>query len=354
MSFSLFLILFHFVAPIQALLNPKSSNISAIYVFGDSTVDPGNNNYINTIFRSNFQPYGRDFPNQVPTGRFSNGRIPTDFIASYLGIKEFVPPYLDKSLSMEDLMTGVSFASAGTGYDPFTAQLSHVIEMPTQLEYFREYRTKLVNAIGTNRTDDHIHNSVAVISCGTNDFIVNYFALPIRQKTYDVASYRQFLLRNFRQLIQGLWDLGIRKFVVGGLPPMGCLPEVITSRHEFIRRECVTTYSLAAREFNQNLQDELVAMQNIFKLHRGLIVYADIYGPLTDLIQNPQKYGFEETSRGCCGSGLLEASFACGPNSLVCSDASKYVFWDAIHPSERAYYFVSTSFHGIINLFIKH
>lgn len=60
-------------------LNKK---VSGFYVFGDSTVDPGNNNYINTPFRSNFPPYGRDFTNHVPTGRFSNGKLSTDFIGN--------------------------------------------------------------------------------------------------------------------------------------------------------------------------------------------------------------------------------------------------------------------------------
>lgn len=44
--------------------------------------------------------------------------------ASYIGLKEFVPPYLDPILSLEELMTGVSFASGGSGLDPLTAQIS--------------------------------------------------------------------------------------------------------------------------------------------------------------------------------------------------------------------------------------
>lgn len=45
-------------------------------------------------------------------------------VASYLGIKDHLPPYLDLSLGKEELMTGVSFASAGSGFDPLTAQFS--------------------------------------------------------------------------------------------------------------------------------------------------------------------------------------------------------------------------------------
>jgi len=44
--------------------------------------------------------------------------------ASYAGLKEFVPAYLDTTLNVAELMTGVSFASAGSGYDPLTPRLS--------------------------------------------------------------------------------------------------------------------------------------------------------------------------------------------------------------------------------------
>lgn len=47
--------------------------------------------------------------------------------ASFVGVKENLPPYLNKSLTIEDLMTGVSFASSGSGYDPVTSQLSVIL-----------------------------------------------------------------------------------------------------------------------------------------------------------------------------------------------------------------------------------
>lgn len=46
------------------------------------------------------------------------------FEASYAGVKDSVPAYLDPTLTIENLMTGVSFASAGTGFDPMTTKLS--------------------------------------------------------------------------------------------------------------------------------------------------------------------------------------------------------------------------------------
>lgn len=97
--------------------------VPAIIVFGDSTVDSGNNNQISTLLKSNFEPYGRDFIGGQPTGRFSNGRLPTDFISEAFGIKPTVPAYLDPTYDIKDFATGVCFASAGTGYDNATSDV---------------------------------------------------------------------------------------------------------------------------------------------------------------------------------------------------------------------------------------
>lgn len=64
------------------------SNMTCILVFGDSSVDPGNNNHIATTTRSNFPPYGKDFFNRSSTGRFTNGRLATDFIGKKLNKKK--------------------------------------------------------------------------------------------------------------------------------------------------------------------------------------------------------------------------------------------------------------------------
>ena len=53
----------------------------ALFIFGDSLFDAGNNNYINTSSnnQANYAPYGENFF-KYPSGRFSDGRIIPDFI----------------------------------------------------------------------------------------------------------------------------------------------------------------------------------------------------------------------------------------------------------------------------------
>lgn len=59
---------------------------TGLFIFGDSTVDAGNNNYIETIpeNRANYEPYAQNGFFQEPTGRFSDGRIIVDFIGEVI------------------------------------------------------------------------------------------------------------------------------------------------------------------------------------------------------------------------------------------------------------------------------
>ena len=61
---------------------PPAPLVPALFVIGDSTADVGTNNYLGTLARADREPYGRDFDTHRPTGRFSNGRIPVDYLGN--------------------------------------------------------------------------------------------------------------------------------------------------------------------------------------------------------------------------------------------------------------------------------
>ena len=64
-------------------------------------------------------------------------------IASKLGIKELVPQFLDPELSYDDVKTGVSFASADSGFDDLTSMISNVIPVMKQIDLFKNYIQRL-------------------------------------------------------------------------------------------------------------------------------------------------------------------------------------------------------------------
>ena len=61
-----------------------TNNIPALFLFGDSIADTGNNNWLFTLARADFYPYGKNFVDRVPTGRFCDGLLAVD----YLGTKK--------------------------------------------------------------------------------------------------------------------------------------------------------------------------------------------------------------------------------------------------------------------------
>lgn len=65
--------------------DPPPRLVPAVFVFGDSTVDVGNNNYLNitAAARANYPQYGVDFSRSTPTGRFSNGRNTADLLGRF-------------------------------------------------------------------------------------------------------------------------------------------------------------------------------------------------------------------------------------------------------------------------------
>ncbi|XP_075488561.1 GDSL esterase/lipase At4g26790-like [Primulina tabacum] len=325
---SLFLVLL-FLQQIPEL----DAKVSSIIVFGDSTVDSGNNNYIPTVLKSNFKPYGRDFDGGKATGRFSNGRIPPDFIAEAFGIKKTIPAYLDPAYNIKDFVTGVCFASAGTGYDNLTSNVLQVIPLWKELDYYKQYQQWLRDYLGKVKADEVISEALYIISIGTNDFLENYYLLPHRPSKYSVEEYQKFLAGIASTFITQIYQLGARKISITGLPPMGCLPLERTTNLAS-GGGCIEKYNNVSLDFNKKLQ---VLIETLNKELSGLqLVLTDPYAILYDMIRNPHSFGFEKVAVACCGTGMIEMSYLCNEhNPYTCSDANKYVFWDSFHPTEK-------------------
>lgn len=66
------------IAPRQEI---RKELVPAMFVFGDSLIDNGNNNNLPSFAKANYYPYGIDFSGG-PTGRFSNGYTIVDEIGN--------------------------------------------------------------------------------------------------------------------------------------------------------------------------------------------------------------------------------------------------------------------------------
>ncbi|XP_037493692.1 GDSL esterase/lipase At2g42990 [Jatropha curcas] len=280
------ILIFFFLA---LLVAETTAKVPAIIVFGDSTVDAGNNNLISTVLKSNFRPYGRDFEGGRPTGRFCNGRIPPDFISEAFGLKPSIPAYLDPMYSISDFATGVCFASAGTGYDNATAKVLNVIPLWKELDYYKDYQNKLRAYIGKQKADTIIREALYLMSLGTNDFLENYYTFPTRRSQFTIKQYEDFLVRIAGNFIAELYNLGARKISLTGLPPMGCLPLERTT-NIMGGHDCLPEYNHVALEFNGKLEN-LVSYLNKELPGLNLLFTRSVYDRFYDIVRRPRLYG---------------------------------------------------------------
>ncbi|XP_009625753.1 GDSL esterase/lipase At5g22810 isoform X1 [Nicotiana tabacum] len=326
---SLFILALKFLV----MVNGQPS-VPALFIFGDSVVDAGNNNYLKTIVKANFPPYGRDFPKHIPTGRFCNGKLASDFTAENLGFTSYPPAYLSKKAKGKNLLIGANFASGSSGYYDTTSRLYDAIPLSKQLEFYKEYQKKLVVIAGKVNATSIINGSIHLVSAGSSDFVQNYYINPLLYKVYTPDQFSDILVKSYTKFILELYGLGARKIGVTTVPPIGCLPASITifgkdSNH------CVKKMNKVAVSFNNKLNSTSINLQkNLSGLN---LVVLDIYQPFLDLVTHPADNGFFEARKACCGTGLLETSILCNAKSPgTCANASEYVFWDGFHPTEAA------------------
>ncbi|KAK7352228.1 hypothetical protein VNO80_17647 [Phaseolus coccineus] len=314
---------------------PPNLWVPAVLVFGDSIMDTGNNNNnTQTLAKCNFPPYGRDFQGGIPTGRFGNGKVPSDLIAEELGIKDLLPAYFDPNLQPNDLLTGVCFASGGSGYDPLTSKMATAISLSGQIDMFREYIRKLEGLVGEDRTKFILANSIVLVVEGSNDISNTYFLSHAREVQYDIPTYTDLMVSSAASFFKEIYQLGARRIGVLSAPPIGCVPFQRTILGGIVRK-CAEKYNDAAKLFNDKLEKELASLNR--NLPNARMVYLDVYSPLLDIIVNYQNYGFKVGDRGCCGTGKIESAVFCNPLDTTCQNVGDYVFWDSFHPSENVY-----------------
>ncbi|VVB00019.1 unnamed protein product [Arabis nemorensis] len=328
----LWLVFVLIVVETNATKQGKNATIPALIVFGDSIMDTGNNNNLPTLLKCNFPPYGKDFISGLATGRFSDGRVPSDLIAEKLGLAKTLPAYMNRNLKPKDLLKGVTFASGGTGYDPLTAKIMSVISVWDQLTYFKEYISKIKKNFGEEKAQNILDNSFFVVVSSSNDLAHTYLAQSHR---YDRTSYANFLADSAVKFVRELHKLGARKIGVFSAVPVGCVPLQRTVFGGIFTRGCNKPLNNMAKQFNSRLSP---ALDSLDKELDGIILYIDVYDTLFDMIQHPKRYGFVVADRGCCGIGSLAISYMCNSlNPFTCSNSSAYIFWDSYHPTERAY-----------------
>ncbi|CAM6106093.1 unnamed protein product [Calypogeia fissa] len=309
----------------------STSNPPALFIFGDSLVDSGNNNYIQTLAKANILFNGIDFPGG-PTGRFCNGRMVVDILCDILGIP-YPPPFLDPQTNGSRSLRGVNYASGAGGIlDSTGADFLARICMNQQISNFHDTTLPQLEAqLGTDMTSTLLASSLVAIIMGSNNYINNYLIVESVQTQYTPTQFNVLLINSFRRQLMELYDFGLRMFFVSGIGPIGCTPHQLAISGQ---PTCVSSVNAQAQDFNALTVSMLQDLNS--QLPDAKYLFGDSYTSLINIINDPGKYGFTVVNEGCCGGGTYRAQVLCQPTASVCSNRKEYVFWDAYHPTEAA------------------
>ncbi|KAJ0983078.1 hypothetical protein J5N97_011333 [Dioscorea zingiberensis] len=278
----------------------------AIYLFGSSVLDMGNNNYIPTGAKANYYPYGIDFSNGEATGRFTNGKNAMDFIVEMLGVSTPKPSLSlsDMADMAEEFLKGVNFASGGAGVLDSTYM------------------------IGIVKTYQHISNSFIVINIGNNDITV------ASDTGVNPDKYASLLISTLRPNLKNIYFFGGHKFVTISSGAQGCLPML---RAITATRDCHKDANLLAKAYNKrlaSLMEELQLIESYFgELHYS---FFDLFAAHEILYKSRETLGFGEGEVACCGTGPFNGSIIrCTPGTVPCSNRTDHIYWDNVHYTER-------------------
>ncbi|XP_074305963.1 GDSL esterase/lipase At5g03610-like [Silene latifolia] len=311
-----------------------------LFVFGDSYADTGNDR--NPDAKSWKEPYGITFPGK-PSGRFSDGRVFTDFLAKSLKLKSPIP-YIRRNRRNSHLRYGMNLAYGGTGV--FDTKMPYP-NMTTQINMFQQLLNQSIF------TPQDLQHSIAYVSLVGNDY-TNYLA-----NGGTAQGLQTFIPKVVNQLvlnIERIYKMGVKKILVTGLQPLGCLPH---STYPSLYKKCDNASNTATQFHNLLLQKSVLKLNNMTANGSTSFPFVtiDLYKAFSSIIQPPiaeqKKSVFKNLLVPCCTG--LNSTYDCGSVDAnfkkmytVCSDPKSYFFWDSSHPTQAGWEALTLSLQSII------
>ncbi|KAL6655006.1 hypothetical protein ACP70R_005832 [Stipagrostis hirtigluma subsp. patula] len=309
-----------------------------LWVFGDSYADTGNLGDLGReLTHAWYDPYGATFPGR-PTGRWSDGRVLTDFIASAMGMPTPVAYKLRRRAAQALLARGMNFAVGGAGVldtGNFQRNLS------AQIDLFQAQRP-------TAAANGGCDAGVAVVVVSGNDYS---YAADKDNGTSAAIAYIPTVVRRLREQLRRLRDeAGMRKVVVTNLHPMGCTP-LFTRAVNYTG--CDPLANAGAAQHNAALQSVLAGLD---PANRTFLLL-DLNAPFAAFVEGDGGGRFAEPRRPCCES--FTADGYCGEQDdggrrqyTLCDDPGKHFYWDDVHPTQAAWAAVAETFRPNIQQFL--
>ncbi|KAL3642671.1 hypothetical protein CASFOL_013486 [Castilleja foliolosa] len=324
-------------------INDQAFRPAKLFVFGDSYADTGN--IRKSLGNSWSPPYGTTLPGK-PAGRFSDGRVLTDYLARFLGLKSPLAYELMK-LGGKKLENGLNFAYGGSGV--FNTLGTIVPNMTTQIGYFE----RLIDQSVYTKWD--VQSSVALVVLAGNDY--GAYLLRPDATPQGLQNYIPIVINQLALDLKRIQGLGATRIAVTSLQPLGCLPRT-TQESSF--RQCNSTENSFVNYHNLLLQQAVAKLNNGTK--NASVFTLDLYSSFTTVLQQKGDYQgslrFETPLKPCCMG--ISSGYSCGSLDergekmyTVCSDPKSSFFWDSSHPSDAGWHAVYTTLKSSLELLVK-
>lgn len=264
---------------------------SQLVVFGDSLSDSGNNA---VLFGGVRTPVPLTPPNIIPTapypsGRYSNGPVWVEQLASDLGLSV-----------QASLLGGTNYAYGGARVGQPISPIPP-ISLPSQVFQF-------LTATGDKASPDSLY----VIEGGANDARDALAALIAGNPGAANQIIDDFTV-NMATMVTDLYNAGATDFLISNVPDPGPAPAV-QSQIPLV----VSTATFIAQTMNGFLDAALTSLEQTLPID---IFQFDAFGFTDEVVANPQAFG------------LVNASFPCAVSQACINDPGGYFFWDGIHPT---------------------
>ncbi|CAN6325922.1 unnamed protein product [Urochloa humidicola] len=326
----------------------RGAPFESIFAFGDAFTDTGNNpvvfgwyNVSDEVLRP---PYGMTFFHGVPTGRNSNGRLIIDFIAQGLGLP-LVPAYQSHKGSF---LQGANFAVAeATALNASFFNVGQTdISLELQLGWFEELKPSLCKT--DQECKDFFGRSLFFMGeIGIDDYHISF---GMRKSMQEIRAYIPDVIRTITIGTERVIQHGAKTVVVPGMVPSGCLASILVALADADMSEydaatgCLKEPNEIVALHNSLLQD---AVEKLQAKHPDLtIMYTDMFNHVMGMIKSPEQFGFKsDVLTVCCGGRgryHYNMSVACGDEAATtCKDPSTRLFWEGVHLTEAAYYYIA-------------
>ncbi|XP_031487928.1 GDSL esterase/lipase At1g71691-like [Nymphaea colorata] len=313
------------------------SNVKAMFVFGDSIVDCGNNDFLDTYAKCNYFPYGVDFILRA-TGRCTNGRTPADFLGLFLGLPHFLPAFYDPQTRGSSILAGVNYASGASGILDSTRQSLNVTSLSHQIANFGETTLPDLKSQlnGSFALSSYLSQSIFFFLIGGGDYMASCTTSSGVAVECDLQKLTELLIRNYTHHLMKAYDLGARKFVVFNLLQTGCDPYFKQRNNG----SCVDLLNEGSTLFNNALRP---ALENLSEDLPGFsFVYINMSGIINVIIDDPTTYGLKLTNESCCFFNAASVTESlCVEGDEACPDRSIYAYYDGLHLTEKLYMHLS-------------